>query len=105
MMLAVPQLLDPMRTKDDAENKAVMWKNIALIPKGMRNGELFQFNTGEDWVQESLLGSRFVASYRWLDRSNGRIEPTITGEAFVNADCTVVVDPHDPFRWGIDADR
>ena len=60
---------------------------------------------GEDWVQESLLGSRFVASYRWLDRSNGRIEPTITGEAFVNADCTVVVDPHDPFRWGIDADR
>jgi 4-hydroxyproline epimerase len=60
---------------------------------------------GERWVQESVLASRFVASYRWLDRATGRIEPTITGEAFVNADCTIVVDPRDPFGWGIGRDH
>src|SRR6185437_1520825 len=25
---------------------------------------------GETWVQESLIGSTFTASYRWLDRAN-----------------------------------
>ena len=57
------------------------------------------------WVQESIIGSRFTASYRWLDRVQGRIEPTISGEAFVNADCTMVLDPSDPFCWGIGANR
>ena len=53
------------------------------------------------WVQESVIGSRFTASYRWLDRAAGRIEPSFTGEAFVNADCTLVLDSRDPFCWGI----
>lgn len=34
--------------------KALARENMALIPKGMRNGELFQFNTGEDWVNALL---------------------------------------------------
>lgn len=34
--------------------KAVARDNLILIPKGMRNGELFQFNTGEDWVHALL---------------------------------------------------
>lgn len=29
----VRQLLDPQRTKDDSENKAVEWKNMALVPQ------------------------------------------------------------------------
>lgn len=35
--------------------KAVARDNLALIPKGMSNGQLFQFNTGEDWVQDFLF--------------------------------------------------
>lgn len=56
---------------------------------------------GETWVQESIIGSRFKASYRWLDRDKGVIVPTITGEAFVNAEATLLLDESDPFCWGI----
>ena len=56
---------------------------------------------GEEWVQESVIGSRFSASYRWLDRAAGRIAPTIVGRAFVNAQATLLLDPQDPFCWGI----
>ncbi|HET7812376.1 MAG TPA: proline racemase family protein [Steroidobacteraceae bacterium] len=56
---------------------------------------------GEEWVQESVIGSRFSASYRWLDRAAGRIAPTIVGRAFVNAQSTLLLDPQDPFCWGI----
>ena len=30
---------------------------------------------GEDWIQESVIGSSFSASFRWLDRSAGTIAP------------------------------
>jgi len=56
---------------------------------------------GEPWVQESLIGSTFSASYRWLDRANGRIEPTICGQAYINAESTLLIDERDPYRWGI----
>jgi proline racemase len=54
---------------------------------------------GQPWVQESIIGSTFTASYR-RDRE-GRILPTITGAAFVNAESTLLLDPADPFCWGI----
>ena len=54
---------------------------------------------GEEWVQESLIGSRFVASYR--QGTDGQVIPSITGEAFVCGDTTLVRDPNDPFRDGI----
>lgn len=54
---------------------------------------------GEDWVQESLIGSRFVARYRW--GTGGEIIPSITGEAFVCGDATLIRNPRDPFRDGI----
>ena len=53
------------------------------------------------WVQESIIGSTFTGSYRWLDRAAGTIEPTITGMAFVNAEATLLLDERDPFCWGI----
>lgn len=56
---------------------------------------------GETWVQESIIGSRFRASYRWIDRDQGIVAPTITGEAFVNAEATFRLDERDPFCWGI----
>ena len=56
---------------------------------------------GEEWLQESVIGSAFSARYRWLDRATGRIAPTISGRAYVNAESTLLLDPADPFCWGI----
>jgi 4-hydroxyproline epimerase len=56
---------------------------------------------GESWVQESVVGSRFTASYRWLDRAAGKVIPTIEGTAFITAESTLVLDDRDPFCWGI----
>jgi len=53
---------------------------------------------GAPWVQESILGSTFTARYR---RLGGEIIPSITGTAFVNAEATLLLDPRDPFCWGI----
>ena len=55
----------------------------------------------ESWVQESVIGSRFRAHYRWLDRARGEIAPVITGEAHVTAEAVLRLDPADPFCWGI----
>jgi len=56
---------------------------------------------GGRWVQESIIGSTFTASYRWLDRARGHVVPTITGRAFVNAEATLFLDDDDPYCWGI----
>jgi proline racemase len=56
---------------------------------------------GAAWVQESILGSTFTGTFRWLDRAAGKIEPTITGTAFVNAEATQLLNDDDPFRYGI----
>jgi 4-hydroxyproline epimerase len=62
------------------------------------DGEL---DEGEEWVQESVIGSSFCARFRWLDRPAGRIAPIISGRAHVNAESTQLLDPADPFCWGI----
>jgi proline racemase len=49
-------------------------------------------------VQESIIGSTFVARYR---REGSEILPSITGTAFVNAESTLLLDERDPFCWGI----
>ena len=56
---------------------------------------------GKLWVQESIIGSTFTGKFRWLDRVAGKIEPVITGTAFVNAEATQWLDDRDPFCWGI----
>jgi len=53
---------------------------------------------GETWVQESILGSTFTGTFR---REGDQVLPTITGTAFVNAEATLLLDPEDPFCWGI----
>lgn len=56
---------------------------------------------GAEWVQESILGSVFRGSFEWVDRDRGMIAPTITGRAWVNSDAQLLLDPTDPFCWGI----
>jgi 4-hydroxyproline epimerase len=56
---------------------------------------------GESWVQESIVGSRFEASYKWLDRASGKVSPRISGSAFITAESTLLLDERDPFCWGI----
>ena len=56
---------------------------------------------GAVWVQESILGSTFAGSYRWLNRATGQIAPVITGTAHINAEATLLLTEADPFRWGI----
>lgn len=53
---------------------------------------------GQIWRQQSIIGSVFEGSVELND--NGVI-PTITGEAFVNLEAKVLLDPHDPFQYGI----
>jgi 4-hydroxyproline epimerase len=54
---------------------------------------------GAPWMQESIIGSAFTAHYRRA--ADGRVLPVITGTAFVNAEATLLLDPSDPFCWGI----
>lgn len=58
---------------------------------------------GAEWIQESILGTRFIGSFEWHDQESGRITPTITGAAYINAEATLILDEVDPFCWGIRA--
>jgi 4-hydroxyproline epimerase len=58
---------------------------------------------GAVWMQESLIGSTFEASFRWHDRDKGEIVPSITGTAHVTGENVLRLDPDDPFCWGIRA--
>jgi len=53
-----------------------------------------------EWVQESIVGSIFRAKY---SRRGEEIFPTITGSAHVMGEGTLILDPQDPFCWGLPA--
>lgn len=53
----------------------------------------------QNWVQESIVGSRFLASYR--PGESGRIIARIRGRAFVVAESTLVRQADDPFADGM----
>lgn len=53
----------------------------------------------QQWIQESVIGSQFKASYQILDKDT--IIPTITGRAYIHADSTILLDQQDPFKYGI----
>lgn len=54
---------------------------------------------GESWVQESVIGSRFIASYRNNDK--GEIIPSISGRAWICGETKLVRQAGDPFANGI----
>ena len=53
---------------------------------------------GEIWRQESIVGSLFEGQVR-LDGT--RVIPRITGSAWVTGEATLLLDPADPFCFGI----
>jgi 4-hydroxyproline epimerase len=57
-----------------------------------------KLDEGELWVQESIIGSLFSASYR---REGDKIVPIITGQAYVTGEALLALNPRDPFCWGI----
>jgi 4-hydroxyproline epimerase len=54
-------------------------------------------------VQESVIGSRFEASWQPVEGSAGDILPAITGRAWITAEATLLRAADDPFRDGIRA--
>ena len=58
-----------------------------------------KLNPGAEWVQESIIGSRFHATYRHGE--SGRIIPTIRGRAFICAEGVLIRHPGDPYKDGI----
>jgi 4-hydroxyproline epimerase len=53
---------------------------------------------GQLWRQESITGSVFTGS---VEEREGQIIPTIQGTAFINSDAQLLLDPADPYCWGI----
>jgi 4-hydroxyproline epimerase len=59
-----------------------------------------KIKAGEIWRQESITGSLFEGSIKEVD---GNLIPTIKGGAFVNAESKLILNPDDPYCWGIRA--
>ena len=53
---------------------------------------------GQEWRQESIIGSRFVGNVRM---ESGQLIPSISGRAFITSEATLVIDERDPFKHGI----
>ena len=53
---------------------------------------------GAVWRQASVIGSVFEG---WYEAGGDRIVPTIRGQAFISAEATLLIDPADPFGWGL----
>jgi 4-hydroxyproline epimerase len=53
---------------------------------------------GDIWRQESIVGSIFEGSIRVVD---GQVIPSIKGSAIITGEATLILDPADPFCWGI----
>ncbi|WP_171123288.1 MULTISPECIES: proline racemase family protein [unclassified Ruegeria] len=54
---------------------------------------------GEEIVQQSVIGSKYRLSYQ--PGLNGGVIPSITGQAFIMAEATLIFDKADPFKTGI----
>lgn len=54
---------------------------------------------GQEIIQKSVIGSPYRLSYQ--PGTTGAIIPSITGQAFITAESTILFDPKDPFRGGI----
>lgn len=55
---------------------------------------------GDVWRQESIVGSIFEGTVK---AEGDMVLPTISGSAFVNAEATLLLNPDDPYCWGIRA--
>ena len=55
---------------------------------------------GESYRQESVIGSVFDGS---VEVQEGQIFPSVRGSAYVTAEAEMILDPSDPFCFGIKA--
>jgi 4-hydroxyproline epimerase len=53
---------------------------------------------GDIWRQESIIGTVFEGSFEARD---GKIYPRVKGTAYICADAHLILQPQDPFCWGI----
>ncbi|MEO1834197.1 MAG: proline racemase family protein [Akkermansiaceae bacterium] len=60
------------------------------------DGELV---AGEVWRQASILNTVFEGSVEPLE--DGLVIPRVTGSGWINGDATLILNPDDPFRFGI----
>jgi 4-hydroxyproline epimerase len=97
-------------TPHDAQNHS---RNFVLCPGGaydrspcgtgtsaklaclVGDGKLLE---GQTWRQESIVGSVFTGEVAIVDT---QIYPIITGEAFITAEATLLLDTKDPLCFGI----
>jgi len=59
-----------------------------------------KLNAGENWRQESIVGSVFEGRVKIDD---GKLNPIISGTASVTAELELILDESDPYRFGITA--
>ncbi|MCS6859160.1 MAG: proline racemase family protein [Abditibacteriales bacterium] len=57
-----------------------------------------QLQPGEVWRQESIVGSIFEA---WATLEGDKVVPHLKGSAYITAEATLILDPDDPFCYGI----
>jgi 4-hydroxyproline epimerase len=57
-----------------------------------------EIKEGQVWRQESIIGSVFECTVR---RAGDAIIPRLKGAAYLSGEATLLLDPNDPFRWGI----
>lgn len=106
--------IDHVEFFDHAPSSAADCRNFVLCPGGAYDRSPCGTGTsaklaclaaagalapGAPWVQESIVGGRFLARYSTL--GEGRIAPSITGRAWVTADACLICDPADPFPNGL----
>ena len=109
--------IDHIEFNAHAENSAAQGRNFVLCPDGAYDRSPCGTGTsaklaclaadgklapGETWRQESIIGSRYQASYEL--GADGSIIPSITGRAYVYAEGKILFDPLDPYALGIRCD-
>ncbi|MCH2181388.1 MAG: proline racemase family protein [Mariniblastus sp.] len=57
-----------------------------------------KWSPGDTWRQESVVGSVFECSF---ESAGDQVIPTITGQAYISGESTLILDPADPYRTGI----
>jgi 4-hydroxyproline epimerase len=107
------QEIDHIELFGPATNRAANSKNFVLCPgkaydrspcgtgTSAKLSCLFgdgKIKAGEIWRQESITGSIFEG---WVTPIKGEIIPTIKGRAFINAEANLILNPADPYCWGI----
>ena len=53
---------------------------------------------GQEWRQESIIGSRFVG---WLEEADDQLIPFIRGNAWITGRATLLFDRDDPYALGL----